>query len=264
MADTEYRNVSVDLIRRGRFQPRRHFDEDALRELADTIARHGLVEPLVLRPVDGGYELLAGERRWRAAQLAGLHQVPATIRDVDDSQAAEIALIENIQRENLNAMETARALQSLMDDHGYTQQEAADHVGKSRTVIANHLRLLSMPGEVQEMVSRGELNMGLAKTLPGRDRGQQITLARNAVRFGWTARQMEREIQKLDRPAQHAAKEQDAEQRELDRLASEWSEHLGSSVKIERDGKGGYITTIRAANADILTGQMEKTGYYPG
>ena len=152
----ELKHVPVDLLQRGKYQPRTHMDEAALQELSDSIKAQGVVQPIVVRPIGGGrYEIVAGERRWRAAQMAGLHSVPAVVRSVPDEAAIAIALIENIQRENLNPVEEAAALQRLIDEFGMTHQQTAESVGRSRAAVTNLLRLLTLRTDVREMLERG-------------------------------------------------------------------------------------------------------------
>ncbi len=188
--------VKVKLIdiEPNRDQPRKVFDESALNDLADSIAQHGVLQPLLVRPMaDGGYQLVAGERRWRASRLAGLTEVPVVIKDLTDSQVAELALVENLQRENLNPMETANGFKELGDKFGYTQDEISKIVGCSRSAVANALRLLTLTDEVQELVSNGELSQGHAKAiLSVEDKSYQTELAKLVVKEGLSVRETER------------------------------------------------------------------------
>ncbi len=188
--------VKVKLIdiEPNRDQPRKVFDESALNDLAESIAQHGVLQPLLVRPMaDGGYQLVAGERRWRASRLAGLTEVPVVIKDLTDSQVAELALVENLQRENLNPMETANGFKELGDKFGYTQDEISKIVGCSRSAVANALRLLTLADEVQELVSGGELSQGHAKAiLSVEDKAYQTELARLVVKEGLSVRETER------------------------------------------------------------------------
>ena len=165
VADQGIRQLDVTCIQRGKYQPRREIDPESLEDLASSIRTQGIIQPLIVRPVGDKFEIIAGERRWRAAQLAGLNAVPVIVRDIPDEAAIAIALIENIQRENLNPIEEAIALQRLIDEFGMTHQEAAEAVGKNRATISNLLRLLSLPDEVKAMLERGHLEMGHARTL---------------------------------------------------------------------------------------------------
>lgn len=186
-------NVPIEIICSGQFQPRVHFDERYLQELADSIAKSGIMQPIVVRPVDNDtdarYEIIAGERRWRAAKLAGEHSIPAIIRDISDQQALELALIENVQRQDLSPLEEARGYQRLMDEFSYTQEELSSTVGKSRSHIANLLRLLNLPQAVKELLERGELTMGHARALMKADNPEAI--AKEVIRRGLNVRQTE-------------------------------------------------------------------------
>ena len=189
-------------IEPNRSQPRKQFDETALSELADSIAQHGVLQPLLVRPTAaGGYQLIAGERRWRAARMAGLTELPVIIREMTDEEAAEIALIENLQREDLNPMEEALGYQSLMESCGITQDEAAKRVGKSRPAVANSLRLLKLPKEVADMVLEGTLSAGHAKALLGfKDEKKLIETAKLAVEKNLSVRDVERLVKNENKP----------------------------------------------------------------
>ncbi|MBR5442401.1 MAG: ParB/RepB/Spo0J family partition protein [Clostridia bacterium] len=186
--------VKLIEIEPNRDQPRKVFDEAALNDLAESISQHGVLQPLLVRPMaDGGYQLVAGERRWRASRLAGLTEVPVVIKDLTDSQVAELALVENLQRENLNPMETANGFKELGDKFGYTQEEISKIVGCSRSAVANALRLLALTDEVQALVSSGELSQGHAKAiLSVEDKAYQTELAKLVVKEGLSVRETER------------------------------------------------------------------------
>ena len=188
--------VKVKLIdiEPNRDQPRKQFDEDALNELASSIAQHGVLQPLLVRPVsDGTYQLVAGERRWRASRIAGLTEVPVIIRDLTDAQVAELALVENLQRENLNPMETSRGFKELQDKFSYTQEQISEIIGCSRSAVANALRLLSLPEEIQDMVLEGSLSAGHAKAiLIAEDDEYRLSLARLVVKEELSVRETER------------------------------------------------------------------------
>jgi ParB family transcriptional regulator, chromosome partitioning protein len=196
--------VEISRIRPNRRQPRRGFDEAALEELTRSIRTNGLLQPVVVRPLlDGHYELIAGERRWRAAQRAGIHQIPAVVRDVPDERLLELALIENVQREELNAIEEAEAYRILVEDLGLTQNEVAERVGKQRASVSNSLRLLALPVKVQEMVRNRQLSMGHARALLALDDPERILeLARRAVAEGLSVRDVE---SRAKRPASSAS-----------------------------------------------------------
>ncbi len=190
--------VKLMEIEPNRDQPRKHFDEQALNDLAESIAQHGVLQPLLVRPMaDGGYQLVAGERRWRASRLAGLSDVPVVIKDLTDAQVAELALVENLQRENLNPMETANGFKELGDKFGYTQEEISKLIGCSRSAVANALRLLTLADEVQALVSSGELSQGHAKAiLSVEDKVYQTELAKLVVGEGLSVRETERLVRK--------------------------------------------------------------------
>ena len=192
-ADNSVEDISVSAsavkvklmeIEPNRDQPRKQFDEDALNELADSIAKHGVLQPLLVRPLlNGGYQLVAGERRWRASRIAGLTEVPVVIKELTDAQVAELALVENVQREDLNPLEEANGYKELSEKYGYTQDEISSMVGRSRSAVANALRLLSLPSEVQELVMKGELSTGHAKAiLSATDVDYQVELAKLVVK----------------------------------------------------------------------------------
>jgi ParB family transcriptional regulator, chromosome partitioning protein len=237
----------TDIVR-GRYQPRREFDQGSLEELAASIRAQGVMQPVVVRPrAQGGYELIAGERRWRAAQLAGLAQIPAVIRDVSDEQASAMALIENIQREDLNPLEEAAALDRLKDEFELTQQQVADAVGKSRVAVTNLLRLLNLAPAVRNLLSAGDLEMGHARALLSLSAMDQERLAADVVERQLSVRQTEA----LVRNAQSAARSKPAKpahSADTARLERELSDRLGAEVRIDHkaNGKGrlviGYST----------------------
>ncbi|MZP29661.1 ParB/RepB/Spo0J family partition protein [Heliobacterium undosum] len=198
--------IDLNHIEPNRDQPRKHFDHEALEELARSIAEHGVIQPLVVRPLGKDhYQLIVGERRWRACRQLGLTKVPVIIRDWDEKTVAEVALIENIQRENLNPIEEAQAFRSLMDDHQMTQEQMAKRVGKSRSYIANALRLLSLPAPVQAMVSTGKLTAGHAKVIVAiDDESVQETFALKAAEENWSVRRMEEEVRQRNQDAEKA------------------------------------------------------------
>lgn len=190
--------IAVGEIVPNKFQPRRVFDPEALDELAQSIKQHGVIQPVLVRKVAGGYELVAGERRWRAAQQAGLAAIPAVVRDYDDGQMTEIALIENLQRENLNPIEEAAAYRRLMEEFSLTQEEVARRIGRSRSLIANTVRLLNLPAAVQEHVSRGTLSMGQARPLLGlEDADLQLEAAESIIAEDLSARDAEELVRRL-------------------------------------------------------------------
>ena len=261
------RELPTDLLQRGRHQPRVDMREESLRELADSIRAQGLVQPIVVRrlnaPQGGGetrYEIVAGERRWRAAQLAGLDSITALVRDMSDREAVAVGLIENMQREDLNPLEEAGALRRLVDEFEMTHAEAADAVGRSRASVTNLMRLLELPGEVKEMVEAGTLNMGHARALLAlEDRVALVALARRAVRQGWSVRETERAVNRLARapkePTPAPTKDPD-----VLRLETELSDRLGAEVQIDQRAKGGRVV-IRYHGVDELEGIIERLGH---
>ena len=233
--------IETARIRPGRYQPRTRMDEQALAELAQSIRSQGLLQPLVVRPVERGYELIAGERRWRAAQMAGLAQVPAVVREVPDDAALVMALIENIQREDLNPMEEAAGVQRLIDEFKMTHEQAADAVGRSRSATSNLLRLLKLAKPVQEMLMRGALEMGHARALLALDAARQIEAGMRIAAKRLSVRETEALVQRLLRaPASRRRKKTD---RDLARLEEELSERLGTTVQIRaaRKGRGQLV-----------------------
>jgi ParB family chromosome partitioning protein len=255
------KEIPVDLLQRGRYQPRVDMREETLQELADSISSQGLVQPIVVRPLDpagGGlrYEIVAGERRWRAAQLAGLHTIPAIIRDIPDQAAVAMSLIENIQREDLNPMEEARALRRLVEDFDMTHTTAAVAVGRSRVMVSNLLRLLELPDQVIAMLERRELGMGHARALLALDSVEdQLTLARRVVNEGWSVRETERAIRLLpkSRKRPNRGDRSAAPDPDVQRLENSLADRLGAKVKIEHSGAGGRIV-IRYHSLDELDG----------
>lgn len=194
--------LNINDIEPNRDQPRKHFDEEALSELADSIALHGVIQPLLVRPIsDGGYQLIAGERRWRASRLAGLTEVPVVIREMTDSEAMELALIENLQREDLNPIEEAEGYKLLMDTYSLTQEQAAERVGKSRPAVANAMRLLALPSEVLDLIKEGRISSGHGRTLLGlNDKSMIMKLCAEIEEKQISVRQLESIIKTLNNP----------------------------------------------------------------
>jgi ParB family chromosome partitioning protein len=253
--------LPVDLIQRGRFQPRRDFNPESLQELADSIRAQGVVQPVVVRPLaDGRYELIAGERRWRAAQMAELHEIPAVVRDVPDQAAMAMALIENIQRDDLNPLEEATALQRLLDEFGLTHQEVAQAVGKSRATVSNLLRLLELNEDVKVALASGQIEMGHARALLGLRGAAQSEAARLVARKGLSVRETEALVRRLVEQAEHPA----APRREvrldpdIRRLQDNLCERLGARVEIRhaKSGKGQLV--IAYGSLDELDGILDR------
>ena len=252
----------VDVVR-GRYQPRREFAEDALQELAASIKAQGLIQPIVVRPrPQGGYELIAGERRWRAAQMAGLVRIPAVIKDVSDEQASAMALIENIQREDLNPLEEAFALQRLKDEFELTQQQVADAVGKSRVAVTNLLRLLNLSPPVRDMLQTGALEMGHARALLSLTSIEQERLALDVATRQLSVRQTEALVrQRLERLAggNGAGRAPPRPLRDPDtaRLEQELSERIGAPVRIAHTASGRGQVVIDYTTLDELQGILK-------
>ena len=253
----EQRNLPVDRLKPGKYQPRTQMDETSLAELAASIRAQGVMQPILVRatdPTPGAerYEIVAGERRWRAAQLAGLGEVPVLVRSIPDEQALAMALIENIQRENLNPLEEAQGLQRLIDEFGLTHQQAADAVGRSRPAASNLLRLLQLKPPVQALLMAGKLDMGHARALLPVSGANQAALAQRIVQKGLSVREAERLVQHLLNPPKKGV--QKAVDRDLLRLQEELSDELGASVVIRSNKKGAGRVTIDFGDLDQLEG----------
>ncbi len=249
-------SLPIEFLQRGKYQPRKDMDPEKLRELSDSIAAQGIIQPIIVRKIDGEkYEIIAGERRWRAAQLAELRDVPVLIKDLDDRSVMAIALIENIQREDLNALEEAEALHRLQDEFELTHQQIATAVGKSRTTITNLLRLLELAGEVKGMLGKGLLEMGHARALLGLDEAKQVEIANKAVKQGLTVRAVEKLVRE-----QHEEKPVTVKKIDPDtfRLQQELSERTGAKVEInhQESGKGKLIFTY--TSLEELEGIIKK------
>ena len=250
--------LGVDQIQRGKYQPRQHFDQQALQELADSISAQGIVQPLVVRPEGSHYELIAGERRWRAAQLAGLQSVPVVIRELDGKSAAAIALIENIQREDLNPLEESQAFMRLIDEFDLTHQQVADSVGRSRTAVSNLLRLLDLADPVKDQVHKGLLDMGHARALLALIRHDQIEVANVVVNRGLSVRETEALVkQTLNAGSKPAAEKVQDDDPDIKRLQNNISEKLGAAVKIRTAKNGSGQLIINFHNSDELEGILE-------
>ena len=248
------KELAIDLIQRGTYQPRRDMEPESLQELANSIKAQGVMQPIVVRPIsDRKYEIIAGERRWRATQLAGLDTIPAVIRDVPDEAAIAMALIENIQREDLNPIEEAVALQRLQQEFDLTQQEVADAVGKSRSTVTNLLRLMSLQEDVRRLVEHGDLEMGHARALLGLEAGDQSHAAGQVVAKGMSVRQTEALVRHL-----LEAKEKPKAAPTLDpnirHLQDDLSQRLGTKVQIQHSAKGKGKLVLAYSSLDELDG----------
>lgn len=246
--------LAVDQLQRGRYQPRTDMDPGALEDLAASIRAQGVVQPIVVRPREGGgYEIVAGERRWRAAQMAGLDKVPVVIRDIPDRAAIAISLIENIQRENLNPVEEAQALKRLLDEFEMTHQQAADAVGRSRAAVSNLLRLLDLTPPVRTMLERGDLEMGHARAMLPLDADTQRAAAEEVVAKGLSVRETERLVKRLQSPPTPKPAPAPLSP-DVQRLQQDLGERLGAAVQIQHGSKGQGRLVIRYNSLDELDG----------
>ena len=255
----QQRSLPVDRLQPGKYQPRTQMDPASLEELAASIKAQGLMQPILVRPLNGAgerYEIVAGERRWRAAQIAGLTDVPTLIREIPDESALAMALIENIQRENLNPLEEAQGLQRLIDEFSMTHQQAADAVGRSRPAASNLLRLLQLASPVQELLMRGDIDMGHARALLPLAGALQIQLAQRVVQKGLSVREAERLVQHALKPPKTA--ETARPDRDVLRLQEELSDVLGAQVEIKTNKKGAGKIQIEFGNLDQLEGILQK------
>jgi len=259
------RHLPVDALAPGKYQPRKFWDQDKLAELAESIKAQGVIQPIVVRDIGGKrYEIIAGERRWRATQLAGLSEIPVVIREVDDRTVVAMALIENIQREDLNPLEEANALQRLIDEFDLTHAQAAEAVGRSRAAVSNLLRLLELPNEIRVLVETRALEMGHARALLALTPQAAIALARQAADHEWSVREVEHRVQQLSAgmiPGSSAARAKAAKAKptaDIVSLERQLSESLNAKVNVlhGRGGKGRLV--IHYSDLDSLEGVLEK------
>ena len=252
------KSVPVEWLQRGKYQPRREIDPEKLQELADSISAQGLIQPIVIRPLDQDrYEIVAGERRWRAAQLAGLHEVPVIIRDISDQAAMAMALIENIQREDLNPLEEAQGLHRLLNEFEMTHQQVADAVGKSRTTVTNLLRLLDLREAVKELLVKGKIEMGHARALLGLEAALQIQAAEKVVAYGLSVRATEKLVKELQAEKPEPAKSPSRDP-DIESLQSRISAKLGARVLIQHQSSGKGKLVIHYTTPAELEGVLEK------
>ncbi|MGI6413437.1 MAG: ParB/RepB/Spo0J family partition protein [Syntrophomonadaceae bacterium] len=233
--DLVFMDISQIFPRKG--QPRKNFDQQSLQELAESIKEHGLLQPLLVRRLGKGYEIIAGERRWRAAAMAGIDSVPVIIKESDDNTASEIALIENLQREDLNVIEEAAAYKTMLEEYGYTQEKLAERIGKSRSHIANSLRILGLPDEVLELIEQQRISAGHARALlalSGRE--EQIAAANEIIKGSWSVRTTEEQVSR--RKNKKAVENKPVE---IEALEDKLQKHLGTKTRIVRHKKGGRI-----------------------
>lgn len=248
-----YMECEADLIQPNRYQPRTHFDPDELAQLSESIRSQGIIQPLLVRRSDVGYELVAGERRLRAAKMAGLTKVPVVVKEVTDSEMLEMSIVENIQRENLNPIEESEAYHRLIAEFGLTQDQAAKRVGKSRSAVANFLRLRQLPDPIRESITNGQLSMGHARAILGAaNTAHQNAIWRAVVRKGMSVRQTEALVKRMAKSAQVVdAKKTTSEQRHLNSLADNLSRTFGTKVQIKRRGKKGKLEIEFYSNDDL-------------
>jgi ParB family chromosome partitioning protein len=251
------RMLGVDQISRGTYQPRRHFDQELLQELADSITAQGLIQPILVRAYAGKFELIAGERRWRAAQLAGITDIPAIVRDMDDQSVAAVSLIENIQRADLNPLEEAHALERLCNEFSMTHQQVAEEVGRSRVAVTNLMRLLELHDDVKQLVDTGELDMGHARAILGAPRGDQPDIARRVITQNMTVRAVEKLVKDLREgksPAKPVAAKPDPN---IEALREKLSTLLGAAVAIKHKKGGSGTLEISYSSVDELEGILK-------
>jgi len=255
----ELRKLPVEFMQPGQYQPRKIMTDDALEELASSIKAQGIIQPIVVREIGKDkYEIIAGERRWRASQMAELDVIPCLVKDIPDEAAIAMALIENIQREDLNAMEEAVALQRLMQEFELTHQQTADAVGKSRTTVTNLLRLLSLTEVCRTMLERGDMEMGHARALLSLTSDQQTSIARTVVAKGLTVRDTEKLVRNLGSPV--AVKAKTKEDPHLDQLERQISDKIGAPIKIQHGSKGKGKLVIQYNSLDELDGVLKHMG----
>ena len=258
-SDNGFQHLAIDVIQQGRYQPRTNFKPEALQELADSIKAQGVVQPIVVRPLQetpGRYELVAGERRWRASQLAGLHDIPAIIRDISDQEAMAVALIENIQRQELNPVEEAKALVRLVEEFGLTHQEAADAVGRSRASVSNLLRLLTLETDVRHMLEEGQIEMGHARAILGLEPAKQLQAAKEVAKRGLSVRETEQLVRRLSKP-ETEKKQKASLDPDTRRLQESISEKLGAKVVFQHGNNGKGKMMIHYNSIDELDGILD-------
>lgn len=259
--DEQLKHVPVELIQRGKYQPRRDINPDSLEELAESIKAQGVMQPIVIRPVsETKYEIIAGERRWRATQLAGLDTIPAVIRHVPDEAAIAMALIENIQRENLNPLEEAIALKRLQDEFQLTHQEVAEAVGKSRTAVTNLLRLIALDNEVKKLLEHGDIEMGHARAMLSLDNEKQRQVASEVVAKALSVRQTEALVRRV-LEAKKVEQPEDVKNPDLQKLEEGLSEKIGVPVMLQHSAKGKGKLVLKYNNLDELDGILHHLNY---
>lgn len=253
------RVLRVEQLQPGKYQPRTHMDHDSLVQLADSIRAQGIMQPILVREIGTNqYEIIAGERRWRAAQMAGMHEVQVLVRELEDETALAMSLIENIQRENLNPLEEANGIQRLLDEFGLTHQAAAEAIGRSRTAVTNLLRLRALAAKVQDMLMAGHIDMGHARALLPLDGATQIAAAEQIAAKKLSVREAERLVQRLTQPRKEVTEPRVS--RDILNLQESLAEQLGASVVIRQGAKGKGKLTIDYNSADELEGILGRMG----
>lgn len=253
------RVLRVEQLQPGKYQPRTHMDHDSLVQLADSIRAQGIMQPILVREIGPEqFEIIAGERRWRAAQMAGMHEVQVLVRELEDETALAMSLIENIQRENLNPLEEANGIQRLLDEFGLTHQAAAEAIGRSRTAVTNLLRLRALAAKVQDMLMVGHIDMGHARALLPLDGATQIAAAEQIAAKKLSVREAERLVQRLTQPRKETVAPRVS--RDILNLQESLAEQLGASVAIRQGAKGKGKLTIDYNSADELEGILNRMG----
>lgn len=261
----EYRLLPIELIRPGRYQPRKHFDPEALQALADSIRAHGVIQPVSVRPdarTPGGYELIAGERRWRAAQLAGCDTLPAIIREAQDQDVAIQAIIENLQREDLDPITEAAGVQCLVDEFGLSHQDVADHLGVSRSSVSHRLRLLRLPEAIQDGVKEGVIEIGHARLLVALEATLQGEMYARIVKRGLTVRQLEAAL-RVAKPSAAPTTPASPRAPDVRQLAEQLSQYLGAPVQIDYSRAGDGLLSVKFFSLDEFEGLLQKLGWSP-
>lgn len=251
-------NLPVDMIQQSPYQPRQVMEPEALEALASSIRQQGVVQPIVVRKTGENFELIAGERRWRAAQQAGLQEIPAVIKSVNDQEAAAIAIIENLQREDLNPLEEAQAFANLIDKFGLTHQEVGEVVSRSRSAVSNSLRLLELADAVKEMLNRGELEMGHARALLALKNKQQVKCAQNIVQRQLSVRAAESLVKQLLKGGEKKKTASASQDPDVSRMEHKLSDYLGAGVSIQHGQNGSGRMQIRYTNLDEFEGIVNK------
>lgn len=260
LEDGQLEQISVEILQRGQYQPRQHIADEALQELSDSIKQHGVMQPIVIRKVssegeDAQYEIIAGERRWRAAKLAGLTHVPAIVRDMSDQVAIALALIENIQRQDLNPMEQALALQRFHEEFGLSHQEIAETVGKARASVSNLLRLLSLEESVKVLLDEQKIDMGHARALLPLKKTEQAKIAQQVAAKDLSVRQTEQLVRELQKPVSSSEKAKPSS--DINQLIEKLTEKLGAEVQIDHNAKGKGKIVIKYHSLDELDGILK-------